>query len=44
MQSMTKIFLLIILDGSLKLSDELWAEVKPGLSSYADDPAKVTIF
>nr|XP_045613674.1 ectonucleoside triphosphate diphosphohydrolase 5-like isoform X2 [Procambarus clarkii] len=25
-------------DSSLKLDDELWHEVKPGLSSYADDP------
>lgn len=25
-------------DNSLKLDDELWHEVKPGLSSYADDP------
>lgn len=27
-------------DNSLKLDDELWHEVKPGLSSYADDPVK----
>ncbi|KAK7085353.1 Ectonucleoside triphosphate diphosphohydrolase 5 [Halocaridina rubra] len=25
-------------DNSLKLNDELWHEVKPGLSSYADNP------
>ncbi|KAK8729326.1 hypothetical protein OTU49_008764 [Cherax quadricarinatus] len=25
-------------DNSLKLDDELWHEVKPGLSSFADDP------
>ncbi|MCL4135169.1 UNVERIFIED_CONTAM: hypothetical protein GTU68_024562 [Idotea baltica] len=27
-------------DNSLKLDDELWHEVKPGLSSYKDDPVK----
>ncbi|KAG0711967.1 Ectonucleoside triphosphate diphosphohydrolase 5 [Chionoecetes opilio] len=27
-------------DNSLKLDDQLWHEVKPGLSSYADDPVK----
>ncbi|XP_045120432.1 ectonucleoside triphosphate diphosphohydrolase 5-like isoform X3 [Portunus trituberculatus] len=27
-------------DNSLKLDDELWHEVKPGLSSFADDPVK----
>ncbi|XP_071541728.1 ectonucleoside triphosphate diphosphohydrolase 5-like isoform X6 [Panulirus ornatus] len=27
-------------DNALKLDDELWHEVKPGLSSYADDPVK----
>ncbi|XP_047740891.1 uncharacterized protein LOC108673061 [Hyalella azteca] len=29
-----------IADNSLKLEDQLWHEVKPGLSSYADDPVK----
>ncbi|KAF2365888.1 Nucleoside phosphatase GDA1/CD39 [Trinorchestia longiramus] len=29
-----------IADNSLKLENQLWHEVKPGLSSYADDPVK----
>lgn len=28
-------------DKSLKLDDELWHEIKPGLSSYADNPEEV---
>lgn len=40
-----KVFLWVILsDNSLKLEDQLWHEVKPGLSSYAEDPAKVHKF
>ncbi|CAG0896263.1 unnamed protein product [Darwinula stevensoni] len=29
-----------LMDGTLKIDDELFGEVKPGLSSYADAPAK----
>lgn len=29
--------------GSLELEDELFVQVKPGLSSFADDPKKVNI-
>lgn len=30
-------------DGSLELEDELFVQVKPGLSSFAHDPKKVKI-
>ena len=30
-----------ILDGTLKLVKEIFKEVKPGLSSYADEPIEV---
>jgi len=33
-------FLRSVADNSLRLEGQLWHEVKPGLSSYADDPAK----
>lgn len=33
-----------IADNSLKLDDQLWHEVKPGLSSYADNPKEVSTF
>lgn len=29
--------------GSLELEDELFVQVKPGLSSFADDPKKVNV-
>lgn len=29
--------------GSLELEDELFVQVKPGLSSFVDDPKKVNV-
>lgn len=33
--------IIIFTDGSLELEDELFVQVKPGLSSFADNPKKV---
>lgn len=30
--------------GSYELTNDLFVEIKPGLSSFADDPKKVIIF
>lgn len=36
-----KYLILIFIGGSLELEDELFVQVKPGLSSFADNPKKV---